>query len=437
MIRLMRPSSENLASDPIVEERVLLKQTFFVIVFFILMSILTLYVARQMNYDLTDAILGILGTEVAIIAIYYSHRLAIGQKTVMGRHSEQLKLLRGISSSINLAQRLSENIDKSMANTRRETIQYSCIFLSIYNKRPLPLVAAGDLYALYVLQMLLGQNQIELIDVNDFMLVNKKRDLASFVNKNCIFLCSPLANPALRRIAPIIPMSNNVPAKAMNVSLAGVNLPVWFGSEEINGRNVGCLYYPENLNYETSDTVPNEMRQARPVSKSPSEPSYDVAASAGDNEKPELNETCQFDLGIIMRVTPPSFSVDDDMNILIAKDKKPNRKLFIIAGIHQFGTWMAAEFFRRVLFGETKGFGHLMFQENDFSVVISGEFSTKDLRVVDVNAECAWQHRESMWHRLTSAEAYEDSENPLQTRGKVADDSDQAAAFRVHNIQSN
>jgi hypothetical protein len=424
--------------DPM-PERSLLWTTLIIIAFMIVGTLLLAYFIQYLKNDITETVIAAVGVEIPFVAILFSYWIGV-------RHSEQLQLLKGISSSINLVDRISRNVDRSMSNVQHEDLYYSCVFPSTYDRRPLPLVAAGDLYALYVMQMLLGQDRIELFDVNDQTIGSRGRNIETIINKNCIFLCSPLANPALRLLAPIVSIANSLPTRAMNVSMAGINLPVWFGSEEIDGRNVGYLYYPENMNYEASDTPPNEMRQARPISRSPSEPSYRVAAATNPNERPEFNEKCQVDYGIIMRLTPPKLAMKDGSVIVekersIIADEKPNRKFFVMAGIHQYGTWIAAEYFRRILSGQIKPFGHLLFQENDFAMVVRGDFSTDDLRVMncDVISECVWQHRESVWQRLGTDEAFPKNIDLAQWEHATPHEREVTAAFRMHALtpQSN
>lgn len=233
---------------------------------------------------------------------------------------------------------------------------YKCLFPVSYNKRPLPYIVVGDYNALHVIQSLMGITNINLTPVN-----SSSQEIQTPISENVIYLCTPQSNPALNHVAPALNLPNDI-----SPSLDGVALPCWFANE--NSRKLIYL-------------VDDKRRLL-----SPAEKEYDLASQlvSGQIHQPLADTTT--DYAILLRMT---------IN---------QRKVIVIAGIHQYGTWIAGDFFR-MLTGEQKlAFSNIFLSDEDFVSVIWGEYSSKSFSVTRCNVlqDLIWTRRGDSWGRAPS-----------------------------------
>lgn len=105
-----------------------------------------------------------------------------------------------------------------------------------------------------------------------------------------------------------------------------------------------------------------------------------------------------------MRLTVPEFTTEQDVEGRLQIDStKPDRNIVIMAGIHQYGTLIVAEFFRRVAVGYepfTK-YSPIFLENNDFAAVIEGEFDGDnfEIRRCDVHLGDLWEYADGKWLR--------------------------------------
>jgi hypothetical protein len=114
---------------------------------------------------------------------------------------------------------------------------------------------------------------------------------------------------------------------------------------------------------------------------SPAEESYKEAAELAEGVRYDPKSDVQIDYGIVARTT----------------DESTRAKTLIIAGIHQYGTWIAAEFFDRLCRDkEETTYQSVLKGNDDFVVVVWGEFSTAALLVKEtgVQQNYVWTRRD-------------------------------------------
>lgn len=180
---------------------------------------------------------------------------------------------------------------------------------------------------------------------------------------NAIYLCTPYANPALRAIAPPLTLpAQNAPL------LLGTEVPVWFGDDE--GKKV--IYIASS---------------GRPL-PSPAEPEY-VRYSRRDNNVPW---------------EPPATPVTD--YALILRTTIEGKRIVVIAGIHQYGTWIGGEFFRKLITpGALQPHESIFLSDQDFAAVLWGDFDQTDYSVSRCNVleEYVWTKTDNAWRRVEAA----------------------------------
>jgi hypothetical protein len=248
--------------------------------------------------------------------------------------------------------------------------QFKCFLPGKYQGKPLPSIEAGDYYALHALQYLLDSKNLEL----SFQDTNSARpDLTT----DSIFLCSPQSNAALNCLAPPL----NLPKDGIKQqSLHGIPLPCWFADQD--GKKVISVH---DLDHPDS--------QNRTI-KSDAEEQYDDAKKKHENgEKVAPDEThvptSQRDYAIILRLTTKLEASTRPISI------------FVLAGIHQYGTWIAGEFLRRLasereVLNADKG---LFLDNNDFLAIVYGDFDSKLLSVnrLGIHGGYMWTGNNGQW----------------------------------------
>lgn len=249
--------------------------------------------------------------------------------------------------------------------------RYTCAFPAFKTGRPQAGICAGDYYALHVIQSLLGSENIDFCyQWEDTGPANDR-----YISGNVVFLCSPQANAALSEFAEPARIQDD---KIKWPEVFGRNdLPCWFGSRQGDPKKL--ILFRDSCHALESD-FEDEYQKCR------------IDPACGPGEVPRT------DYAIILRL-----SVQE------------NRKIFVVAGIHQPGTWIAGYFLhslarpfdeqRNVSIGEVERWA-LMQNHSDFVAIIEGEFDAKRLIVSEpkIHDSYLWLRSEDKgWCRMTHA----------------------------------
>lgn len=238
-------------------------------------------------------------------------------------------------------------------------------------RKPLPLVNGGDFFAANVLSRLLGDRVrlepcLKSDGVNDEKMLSWKqverragRQKASPI----VLVCSPEANAYVGELVPTI----NVDRSGWNMPQ---NLPIWFARSE-HWKYLKLVEVNKRLQH--------------------------------NSEADEVYERCEKEEGY-----QPTGRVRDSG--LIARLKVNGRVFVIIAGIHQYGTWIAGDaLFRLLQFGpdETKTpaeDAESCFSDDEIVLMYHGEFDHDTWSVVGSSMEFdkGWRRRtgDDEWRRL-------------------------------------
>ena len=315
--------------------------------------------------ELTLAIVGVVLTAVAIAiagSIYRREKQHLTQLKLLASDTREIGIeTRAVAKMLEAGTTVREAVERFFELQPTEDRRFTCYYPESFKSRPLPSIYAGDYHALQVLVGLLGQNRLELRGIS------KEEDVTNAPpGGDVIYLCTPMANLALRARYPYLDLCDDTHAGLMLSSQ--LELPCWFGVR--NGTKKIAI------------AVDDGIREL----DSPAEESYREAAKLDEGVRYDPRSDVQIDYGIIARTT----------------DESTRAKTLIIAGIHQYGTWIAAEFFDRLCRDrEEASYQSVLKSNDDFAVVVWGEFSTAALRVKETGVEqnYLWTRRDakSVW----------------------------------------
>lgn len=301
-------------------------------------------------WDIIGCGIGVIACAVSVFIALRQHK-QLRQLTAIGTDTQNTAIKINADSH-------KRDVVRKFFCLKNETSKLKCIFPCRYTNKPLPSIEAGDFYALSVLQDLLGHDRLEL----NFQSVNDDVG-ADGHDDDAIFLCTPNSNPALAKLAlPVeLPLG-----KAS--TFEGVELPCWFANEVIDGRVIKKIWVGE---------------EEKPL-ESPSEDAYLECAKVGN--PCVSSRDIQKDYAILLRLST-------------------HRKIFVIAGIHQYGTWIAGECLRRLAIEKDTSIRSnvkaLLLGENDFLAILWGKFRLSKLTVPELGIldNCVWVRANEGWER--------------------------------------
>jgi hypothetical protein len=312
----------------------------------VLLAVLILVLKLSLNLPVPELLASISLFLVLIVALLQQIHLIRLERIGLGTAM--------ILERLRLDARLEENIRGFFAMREGDAKRYECVFPVEFIRKPLPLIGTGDYHALQVLTSRLGP---DCFDLNPCL-----RGQKAAIREGCdnlIFICAPDANPITEEIFN-----------------EADDMPCWIKIKAPKR----CLRIKE-LN------LPEEYLD------SPSEKFYEKAAKVYDKNKENseamlyedfINQKTSKDYGIIARITSGS------------------KRYVLIAGLHQQGTWIAAEYLNELLVKKRDKFNSFFFETLDFAVVIWGIFEGPRLRVLDkgICAPYSWQRRAGSWQRV-------------------------------------
>ena len=157
-----------------------------------------------------------------------------------------------------------------------------------------------------------------------------------------------------------------------------LKLPCWFvndlrGSEK--PRNIKIMIFTE----------PDECGRLDVLLESPADEIYTIAQSSKDNVKNSYIDNIQRDYAIFARLS------------------KSNYQHIIIAGMHQYGTWIIGELLNLLICGKEIDYSSTFLDNNDFICIITGEFIQSKLKVkkdsIQIYDKYIWIKEGDRWTR--------------------------------------
>lgn len=296
---------------------------------------------------------GVVLTVVAIVIacmIFTKENQQLRKLAVIGGETQQ------VAEALEANKQLRDAVNRFFELDQTKNRRYKCVYPETFKRRPLPSIYEGDYHAVQVLVGLLGQEHLEFCGVTD------QDDISqSLLRGDLIYLCTPMSNAALQKRYPYVELLKDT--KLDKTALDALGLPCWFAKTEDEVKKIVFSF-----NDEAGEVV------------SPADEAYRQAALLPEGVRYRADSDVQRDYGIVAKIT----------------DNETKTKTIVIAGIHQYGTWIAAEFFDRLLRSkEAISYRSVLEGSDDFCVIVWGSFSHPTLRVKDTGV-----HENYIWRRL-------------------------------------
>ena len=314
------------------------------------------------DWDL-PIILSALGILVSIVIGAITLYVAI---KIANRQDEQL-------GDLNAQKTKHENVHKFFKIHDR-SLSFVCAYPAELTGKPFYSINSGDHAALHILVDLIGAPQLKLIPV----VRGRPHSIPNAVG--VLHLCSPSANDALNEIFPPLVLEGSDDSERQKARAEyQIDLPCWFVHEK------GSPIYPP-----TKDLPFLKVIWIRPNQHidSPAEAEYRQANK-------------------MQGAYVPKFDVLQDVAILLRLHHN-GQLIFVLAGIHQYGTVIAAKFLDQLIHahGKPSEYQDQLLSDNDFVAVVEGSYDVTKLDatianikkgyvwVREPNSAAEWERRE-------------------------------------------
>jgi len=297
------------------------------------------WVSTILGWDL-PTILAAAGILVSIVIAAVTLHMAF---SIARKQDDQLK-------NLDIQKTKHENVQQFF-NLDNRSPMLTCMYPDQQSSRPFHTINYGDHSALHILVDLIGAPHLKLSPV-----FHSKPYLIP-PDTPILFLCSPSTNKALGEILPPLVFEKVEPSERQrNVGLAMTNytvkLPCWFAHEK------GSDQYPPIPEFPYLKMI--WIRQPHEHIVSDAEPEYREAARLGTDYEPTVD-------------------VLQDAAILL-RSHHDGQRIFALAGIHQYGTVIAAKFLHQLVHEKIKSKYHdFLFSQDDFVAVIKGGYDVTKL----------------------------------------------------------
>jgi hypothetical protein len=173
----------------------------------------------------------------------------------------------------------------------------------------------------------------------------------------------------LNEVAPFIVLENgDMPLNPASGLVWESKLPIWFGENASGGAKKKVICFLGDA---------NPADRARVIRHSEADPFYDKMSEIPKGNRPDIKGSMS-DFAILARITVGDFHRRTGENgESVVVEHGPRRKILIISGIHQYGTWIAGKFFADVVEGVRPRYADKILEPDDFACVIGGTFDRK------------------------------------------------------------
>jgi hypothetical protein len=309
------------------------------------------------------------------------------------RQEKQLRLQREILLRLqNDRDRRDRTTRYFKVNSARDP-RYVIVYPSYFHGKPVDTVWAGDFYAITTLNaalsMVLPEKTFELKPVSPHE--NYENEQQRIPDCDLILVCSPRANSLLKAIFPSPSVKSPAEIAELSSSKLLEDLPCWF-VEDQTGAGEAILKIWDL----------KEAGRGDASLESPAEDAYRGAKAALEGGQ--------------LTYTPRS--PQQDYGIILRTKKKNGRYVFVIAGIHQYGTWMAAKYLHDLFHNGLYQHGRTdeeledyILGDNDFLAVIKGQFTHEHFHVIrtpHIEEPGPWiwrKHDDGQWRRFERRQA--------------------------------
>lgn len=318
--------------------------------------------------DLFDTLLALIAVNITIF-IAWTQEIQLNKLEYIGIQTKET------TEKLNTDSKVLSSVQNFFAikdNARR----YKLFFPVEYDAKPLPLINQGDFYAVHVISSRIGEDNIDLEKIT------KKTDPKNIlIEGDAIFICAPHANPALEKIYPFKKIETDKEYEELKNSkwpIEGLDLPCWFIEDHREpNRITGDRWKTRKIwIHETKEPIP-----------SPAEYCYQLASAIPSGIEFVVSTNIQQDYGILARVN------------------NGKNQYIMIAGMHQYGTWIVGSFLSNLLGGKDDVDNKSTFLGNeDFIAIIWGEYNNNKMTVnskrIGVERKLIWTKSNGQWIRI-------------------------------------
>lgn len=334
----------------------------------------------------------------ALLAIFIAYRQHKISKKTLEIGLDTKSITEQFETDRSLREKSSRLFPSLGAETTKEDNRYTVVYPVKYQDKPLPMINQGDFFAINSISVALGVDNVDLLEVQDDGTDVDQVD----VSGNTIFICSPQANPALSNVKPYavldkLGVQGNLEVNPGNLDnnhicttdddvkkwLKEIGLPCWFITEPISA----------NLQEIDSDNVNNDTPASDHRHGIKKIQVYDKDDLDEILDAPIISPADKCYQDSFMHAKKMQYGKVDDYGIF-ARITENDKVYVILAGIHQYGTWIVAEFLNGLLRrGAKKSEVKAIFESTgDFVSIIRGSFVSKTLTVdwCDIDGRNLW-----------------------------------------------
>jgi hypothetical protein len=381
---------ETINEKPIKAIRVMLIIiTMFIIISLVLAFILNRYFLNIPISDILAVTLGALALPLGAISLAVSMVIASRQDMQLSKLKKIGEQTSDTVNRLTTDSSIQNRIKKFFYNYGSGDLmpKYKCIYpVSYIPSTPLPQVSQADFYVFHVLGSFMDEKDLDILGIPSDTVIENGKSL----NENTIFICTK--NPWLNKFYEIKNIKTDEDLiESRNFVSNTLKLPCWFvndlrGISEDKKRNIKILV----------STEPNECGRLDVLLESPANEIYRVAQSCGGNIENDFINNIQSDYAIFARFS------------------KSNYQHIIIAGIHQYGTWIVGELLNSLICGKEMDYYSIFLDNNDFICIVTGEFSQIKLKVkrdsIQIYKKYFWVKEADRWARKYTDK--EENNNP-------------------------
>ena len=341
------------------------KPLFATLVIGFVVTIFTMLLVYFNVIDLGSSSVDLIDVSVTCLAFYVSLKIAKIQSDT-AKKIETIGTDTGKTAREILRRKGIEELVSSFFKIQPDKIsKYKCVYPQEYPwKGPLPAIRLGDHYALRNIESWFGEDRVEFIGIqrkftDDPQRKGKEtRRIIGKTNKeSAIFVCEKTAHIFFHNsfdieIGPTLPLFGDEKTKTLP-------LPCWFEKS---------TYQTKSDKPADSSNDPPQIAAKGGLEPLPSPSEHLYGKSQGDEAIQEDESLTLVDFGILCRI------------------KKKDSYNILIAGIHQIGTYVTAEFISRLLMNQ-EDIAHgkerdAMLSDNDFIAVIRGELDQQTRKII-------------------------------------------------------
>lgn len=309
------------------------------------------------SISILDIALSIFGLALTLIITYRQSRISKSQSDLLTYGSETIREVEKITKTLKTDEETEKQVEAFFKITQNHR-GYRCIYPYENTHKVIPSLRIGDSYAILILERLFAKHKLK----KSGIIRGDGMNCENNSSENCLIICTCLLHKKNATPYPTIKdTKESLTSFTQHESLG--EFPCWFikGTREINKETktaTGILIQGEHIILSKADNL------------------Y-LMDEGNKNTKSNTGNKKTHDFGVISRI----------------RDQKDGKDYILLAGIHSIGTWISVHYLDNLLRNKVsvdKKVKQHIFGDNDFILILKGEFSIEDLRVTESHKFMFW-----------------------------------------------